>query len=189
LAVVAIPLFSFAPGEKTRKLSGNTNFLKEKVSIFVEFDYSKTSVDGLDSEVDYIEYKMKNEESQEEADKWKNAWENDKKSFVEYFGNTISGKTKKYPATFNIDNLEADYKLIVQPVHIGTGTPVKSSSFECKFIFINSKTKEEEAVIYCPKTSGSQAGPMSSSMAGRVNLAMLYTINNFSKYYKGLMKS
>ena len=65
LILITLSFLAFTPGKKTSLVSGDDSFLKESVTIFVEFDLSKTSIDGLDSEEEFVEYKKGKEKKQE----------------------------------------------------------------------------------------------------------------------------
>jgi hypothetical protein len=186
---IALVLFAFAPpSNKARKVRGNDTFLKKKVTIFIEFDFSKTSLDGLDSEEEFIEYKRKKEKNKKEADKWEAAWNKDTEGFLEYYQVFLSKKCKKYPASFNIDDPDSDYKMVVQPIHIQTGTAVKKSSVETKIFFFDTKTNERVAELYMPKSDGAQMGPLSPTTGMRVKMSLGSSASIFAKYYKGLLK-
>lgn len=186
---IALILFAFAPASnKARKVRGNDSFLKKKVTVFVEFDFSKTSLDGLDSEEEFVAYKRKKEKNTKEADKWEAAWDKDKAGFVEYYLEFLSKKCKKFPASFNIDDPDSDYKMVVQPIHIETGTPVKKSSVETKIFFFDTKSNEQVAEHYMPKSQGTQMGPMSPTTGMRVKVALAGSASIFAKYYKGVVK-
>ncbi|MCT4622213.1 MAG: hypothetical protein N4A46_01225 [Schleiferiaceae bacterium] len=189
LSVLALSLISFAPAKKSPKvMSGDSSFLKKSSTVYVEFDISEASIDGLDSEADFIEYKRKKEKSRSEADKWEKAWNKDKEDFGEYYGEVLRKATKKYPASFNIDDPESDYKMVVQPIHIETGTPIKYSSIETKLIFTEIASGEEVAVIYIPASRGLQMGPMSPTTGYRVKAAAAGSAKMIAKFYKKLLK-
>lgn len=182
-------LVAFAPAsKKTGKIKGNDSFLKKGVSVFIEMDYSKTSLDGLDSEDEFIKYKRGKEKNTKEADKWEAAWKKDTESLLEYYQEYINKKCKKYPASFNIDNPKSEYKMVVQPIHIQTGTPIKGSSVETKLIFYKMDSNEEVAQVYIAESDGVQMGPMSPTTGMRVKIAFANSAAMFAKYYKGLMK-
>lgn len=184
----AITLIAFAPGKKTNLLSGNDSFLKKAVSIHVVFDMSKSSVDGLDSEEGYIEFNKKKKKNAADAKKWEDGWKKNKNDFGEVYTEYIGKKLKKTSLTFNMDDPESDYKLIVEPMHIETGSPVKYSSVETKLIFIETATGEEKAVIYVPPSRGVQMGPMSPTSGMRVQIALVQSAAMFAKYCKAKLK-
>lgn len=182
-------LLAFAPAsKKTGKVKGNDSFLKKNVTVFIEMDYSKTSLDGLDSEEEFIEYKRSKKKDKKDADKWEADWKKDTEGILEYYQEYLDKKCKKYPATFNIDDPDSDYKMVVQPIHIQTGTPVKKSSIETKLIFYKMDTNEEVATIYVAESDGVQMGPMSPTTGMRVRYSFGTSAALFAKYYKGLMK-
>ena len=135
-----------------------------------------------------MDYKRSKEKKKSEADKWERDWNKDKENFLEFFEEYLSKQCKKYPASFNIDDPDSDYRMVVEPVHIETGNPVKYSSVETKIYWYDVKTGEEVAEHYIPASKGAQMGPMSPTTGYRVQIALAGTAKMFAKYYKGLIK-
>lgn len=190
--VLTALLTSFTTGESITLLSGDLSFLKQPKSIYVEFDYSKTSIDGLSSEEGFIDYRIKKEKEDKNGkseEDVRNDWNKDKK----YFSNTFIEQTKKvlkdYPAAFNNDNPKSDYKLVITPMHIDTGNPVLKSSVKYKMIYIDVATGKEVAVVNIPKTYGVAMGMMTPTVGMRVTAAFYYTLNNFDKFLKKSFKA
>lgn len=191
LILSAIALLAFSPGKKKGLINGNDDFLKKPVTIYVELDISKSSIDGLDTEAGFIEYKMKKKSKSKKpgaAKKWEAGWKKDKAAFAENYVATLQRKLKKLPATFNLDDPSSDYKMVIEPMHIQTGTPIKYSSFETKLKFYKSGSDEEVAVHYYPGVRGLQMGPMSPTSGMRVSYSMLQSATMFIKNYKKKMK-
>jgi len=187
--IMIFSLLAFAPGgKKTGLISGKDAFLKKSVTIFVEFDISKSSIDGLDTEEGFIQYHKEKKKNPEDAKKWEDGWKKDKASFGEFYVEYLRKKLKKAPATFNLDDPKSDYKMIVEPMHIETGTPIKYSSFETKLKFIETASGEEVAVIYIPGVRGQQQGPMSPTTGMRVKYSIMLSANMFIGYYKKKLK-
>ena len=115
-------------------------------------------------------------------------WNKDKDGFIESYNEYIGKYCKKMPSTFNIDDPDSDYKMVVQPIHIETGNPMKYSSVETKLIFTETSTGEEKAVIYVVQSRGAQMGPMTPTSGMRVQAALGGSASLFAKYYKKLMK-
>lgn len=192
LFVATIALLSFSPGKKTGIISGKDDFLKKPVTIYVELDISKSSIDGLDTEAGFIEYHVnkKNKKSKKPgaAKKWEAGWKKDKAGFAESYVAYLQRKLKKLPATFNLDDPSSDYKMLVEPMHIQTGTAIKYSSFETKIKFYKTGSDEEIAVHYYPGVRGVQQGPMTPTTGMRVTYSIGQSAAMFIKYYKKKMK-
>lgn len=183
---VAFLTFTAFTLAKPTVMKGDAAFLKESNSIYVEFDMSTTTLDGLESEEEFVAYKKK---KAKDPEKWEQGWEKDKKNFGNYYIEALKRKCKKLPCSFNDDDPESDYKVVVKPVHLETGNPIKKSSVEVKMHFYKNGEETEAAVIHIPKTYGVQQGPMSATVGQR----MVITFNNsalvFAKFYKKYNKN
>ncbi len=187
LILTSIFFFSFTSGEDIVLLSGNLDFLKQPKSIYVEFDYTKMSIDALSTEEGFIQYRIKKEkedkDGKSEADV-RNDWEKDKK----YFSNTYIEQVKKvlkdYPAAFNNDNPKSDYKLTIALAHMDTGNPMKKSSVKYKMIYTETTTGKQTAVVAIPTTWGVAMGVMAPTVGMRISTANYYTLAGFEKFLK-----
>ena len=86
--------------------AGGVKFIKGKPSLFkgnasflIEFDYSNSSFDGLDTEEAFIEYKK--EKKKDKAEQWERDWTRDKGNFCEYYQQNISKMMKTSIKKFN----------------------------------------------------------------------------------------
>lgn len=166
-------------------VKGNIDFLREPATILVEFDMSKTSLDGLDSEEEFIEYKLnKVKEKGKDPVKWEKGWKKDKISFANYFMMGLNKKFKKSGLVFNDDDPDSKYKMVYKPSHIETGTPVKKSSIKGKLHFYDMESGDEIAVLYLPVAYGEQMGPMTPTVGIRLNSCLYYSATILAKFYK-----
>ncbi len=193
LAVLLLSSFNnkennFYGGPKIKFIKGTTSVFKGKKSYLVKFDYSKMSVDGLETEAEYIEYKMKKKKTKEKADKWKMSWKNDQKNNVNAYVKMLARESKKTNLVFTTDDPNSDYEMLVVPSRIETGTGIKKSSVELNLFLKNIKTGKVIAKVHVPKIHGVQQGPTAPTTGMRVQVALMQSAAYFGKYLKKLNK-
>lgn len=185
LLAFAILGLAFTAGSKLKVLEGDQNILKESKSVYVELDFSNAKLDALDSEEAFVEYKKGKSKDPEQ---WEKDWKKDKNNFISYYTESMERACKKYPFTFNNDNPDSDYKLVVEMMDVQTGNPVKKSSVESKLHFYANGSEEKALSIYLPKSYGVQMSAMTPTVGMRVNVAMATSIRYFKSFYKKAMK-
>jgi len=180
LVLATFCLTAFAQ-KKAKFMKGNIDFLRKPTTILVEFDMSKTSLDGLDSEEEFIDYKTK---KAKDPAKWKKGWKKDKINFANTYMMGLNRKFKKTGLVFNDDDPDSKYKMVYRPVHIETGNPMKKSSIKGKLHFYDMETGEEIAILYMPPAYGEQMGPSTPTVGIRLNACLYYSATALAKFYK-----
>lgn len=121
LLVALVVAAATASAQKIKATKGDFSQLKGQSKVNVEFVYSNDLMVGDMKEKDYLDKKVKDLNAKEpgRGDKWKAAWNNDRKSryephFFELFNKSAGGLTGgNYP--------DAKYTLIVKVVRIEPG--------------------------------------------------------------------
>lgn len=184
LGAVAIG-FAFTLGAKTKVLSGSTDVLKENKSVYVEFKMDNSSIDALDSESAFVAYKTS---KHKDPKQWEKDWTKDKAEFSNYYTEALGKVMKKMPLSFNNDNPNSDYKMVVDLMHMETGNPMKYSSVECKLIFTETTTNKEVLQLYMPRSRGAQMGPSTPTVGMRIKIALYGSAKIFQGFYKKEIK-
>jgi hypothetical protein len=166
---------------KVTFIKGDASIFKGKKSFLIEFDWSQASFDGLESEAEYI--KFTRNKKKEKADEWEKDWQNDKKNLVPYYQEFLSSRLKNLEASFNVDDPDSDYKMVIRPSHVDTGSPVKYSSIEMR-IHVLDKEGKEVAIIAVPMVRGAQMGPMTPTIGMRLKMALANSGNLLAKFLK-----
>ncbi len=168
-------------GKPVTFIKGNKSIFKGDASFLLEWDMAASAVDGLDTEEGFIEYYTKKEKDPE---KWLNGWKKDKAGFLNTYVEMLARDFKKTRLKFSSDDPDSKYKMIVRPMKIVTGTPVRYSGIELKLHVIDMATQEEVAVIHVPQVRGVQWGPMTPTAGLTVNMAVATSARFFSKFIK-----
>ncbi len=171
-------------GEGVQFIKGDASIFKGKKSFLMEFDWSQTSVDGLESEEEYIKYAKSKKDKPEEFEA---SWEKDKKNLLINYQEFLASKMKKSELNFNVDDPDSEYKMIIRPTHVDTGSPIKYSSFMAK-IYILDKAGKEVAIIGVPRVRGAQLSYMTPTVPIRIRIAMTSSANMFLKFIKKNLK-
>jgi len=124
MLVALVLVAAAASAQKIKATKGDFSALKGQSKVNVEFVYDNVMV-GKDKEKDYIDRKVKeyNEKEAGKGDKWKAAWNNDRKSryephFFEQF-NKQSGLTAgsfpdaKYTLVVKVKRIEPGFNIVV----------------------------------------------------------------------------
>jgi hypothetical protein len=185
-AALLIGTLSFA-GERVTFIKGDASIFSGNNSFLVEMDLTNTSIDALDTEAAFIEYKKSKKEKG--ADTWEQDWNNDKKNFLTSYVEQLARATKKTSLKFSQDDPSSKYKMVLRPNHIETGNPMKYSSVEMKAHIYDMATNEEVAIIHVVPSRGAQMGPMTPTVGMRVNYAMMGSAQMMAAYIKKSLKA
>ena len=118
---------------------------------------------------------------EKDPEKWENGWKKDKAGFANTYVEMLSKDLKKTSLKISSDDPDSKYKMIVRPMKLKTGTPVRYSSIEMKIHVIDMATNEEVAVLHVPEVRGVQWG-MTTPTGYDVNVAIRYSAKVFSKF-------
>ena len=168
-------------GKPVTFIKGDKSIFKGDASFLVEWDMSLSSIDALDTEEAFVEYYKGKEKDPE---KWENGWKKDKAGFANTYVEMLSKDLKKTKLKISSDDPDSKYKMIVRPMKVKTGTPVRYSSIEMKIHIIDMATDEEVAVLHVPEVRGVQWGMTTPTMGMTVNVAIMYSSKFFSKFIK-----
>jgi hypothetical protein len=124
MLVALVLVAAAASAQKIKATKGDFSALKGQSKVNVEFVYDNVMV-GKDKEKDYIDRKVKeyNEKEAGKGDKWKAAWNNDRKSryephFFEQFNkqsglNAGSFPDAKYTLVVKVKRIEPGFNIVV----------------------------------------------------------------------------
>ena len=124
MLVALVLVAAAASAQKIKATKGDFSALKGQSKVNVEFVYDNVMV-GKDKEKDYIDRKVKeyNEKEAGKGDKWKAAWNNDRKSryephFFEQFNkqsglNAGSFPDAKYSLVVKVKRIEPGFNIVV----------------------------------------------------------------------------
>lgn len=167
--------------------------LEEVDEVFVEFDYSKTTVGGDEqSEEDFIAEKVKEKNEGEEGagDEWEKQWRNDKKNVFEpNFKETLRGYLTDVGTDISDEASDADVTLVVridriEPGFYG-GVVEKDAELDSKMLLVEGDDKgSPKSVLKLYDVDGPN-GSFNKSTTRRLKNAYQASARFYGRYIKG----
>ena len=150
--ILLLMIQSFVPGfminaQKITVKKGSLDFISEQRKILVTFDYSNMSVGSYEKEEDYVNEKVAENNAVEpgKGDKWKEAWESNKKNRYEpKFIELLNYYTLRKDLLCGKDAKDAKYVMVVHTLHMDLG---KDSYIDVEITFRKISDNEAAAVI------------------------------------------
>ncbi|MBP6390803.1 MAG: hypothetical protein KA175_10645 [Flavobacteriales bacterium] len=178
IALLCASLTTMA-GKPITFIKGDKSIFKGDASFLVEWDMSLSSIDALDTEEAFIDYYKGKEKDPE---KWENGWKKDKAGFLNAYVESLARDLKKTKLKVSSDDPESKYKMIVRPMKMKTGTPMRYSAIEMKLHVIDMASQEEVAIIHVPEVMGVKWSMMTPTLGMTVNYAVVYSARYMAKF-------